>query len=154
VSDTCTVRVLEHSNSLDYFTPPNFVPSYFDHHSPLRYLAIPCEALRHYHNHHLSIPLITRSIRLPVGWQYLVGSTTDSSSTTLDATFFATYNNVTSVTDSGAYAIIDVHNYARWNGEIIGQGGPSNDDVSAEWGPVPDLDRFDAPLRNALCTVS
>jgi endoglucanase len=41
---------------------------------------------------------------------------------------------VTSVTDSGAYAIIDVHNYARWNGEIIGQGGPSNDDVSASAG--------------------
>lgn len=70
-----------------------------------------------------------------MGWQYLVGSTTDSSSTTLDATFFATYNNlVTSVTDSGAYAIIDVNNYARWNGEIIGQGGPSYDDVSASAG--------------------
>ena len=27
---------------------------------------------------------------------------------------------------TGAYCIIDVHNYARWNGGIIGQGGPTN----------------------------
>jgi hypothetical protein len=71
------------------------------------------------------------SFRLPVGWQYLVGSTSDSSSTSLDASFFATYDAlVKGVTDAGAYAIIDIHNYARWNGAIIGQGGPSNDDVS------------------------
>lgn len=23
--------------------------------------------------------------------------------------------------------VIDVHNYARWNGQVIGQGGPTND---------------------------
>jgi endoglucanase len=29
--------------------------------------------------------------------------------------------------------ILDVHNYARWNGKIIGQGGPTNDQFAALW---------------------
>ncbi|KAK8844834.1 hypothetical protein IAR55_006684 [Kwoniella newhampshirensis] len=70
--------------------------------------------------------------RLPVGWQYLVDS--NSASTSLDATFFATYDNlVQSVTSQGAYAMIDIHNYARWNGQIVGQGGPSNADFARLW---------------------
>ncbi|KII94188.1 glycoside hydrolase family 5 protein [Plicaturopsis crispa FD-325 SS-3] len=31
------------------------------------------------------------------------------------------------------YVIIDVHNYARWNGGIIGQGGPTNDQYASLW---------------------
>ncbi|KAL7420419.1 hypothetical protein Q5752_005390 [Cryptotrichosporon argae] len=74
------------------------------------------------------------AFRLPVGWQYLVGSTTDSSSTSLDADFFATYDAlVTAATGLGAYALIDIHNYARWNGGIIGQGGPSDSDFESLW---------------------
>ncbi|WWD22615.1 hypothetical protein CI109_107108 [Kwoniella shandongensis] len=70
--------------------------------------------------------------RLPVGWQYLVGN--NEASTSLDSTFFATYDNlVQSVLSQGAYAMIDIHNYARWNGQIIGQGGPSNDDFANVW---------------------
>lgn len=34
---------------------------------------------------------------------------------------------------TGAYCIIDIHNYARWDGQIIGQGGPSNDDFASLW---------------------
>jgi hypothetical protein len=26
--------------------------------------------------------------------------------------------------------MLDPHNYARWNGGIVGQGGPSNENVS------------------------
>ncbi|KAK4685895.1 hypothetical protein P7C73_g4242, partial [Tremellales sp. Uapishka_1] len=70
--------------------------------------------------------------RLPVGWQYLVDN--DETSQTLDATFFATYDAlVQSVLSQGAYAIIDIHNYARWDGAIIGQGGPSNEDFASLW---------------------
>jgi aryl-phospho-beta-D-glucosidase BglC (GH1 family) len=34
----------------------------------------------------------------------------------------------------GAYCILDIHNYARWNGGIVGQGGPSNSDFATFWG--------------------
>lgn len=67
--------------------------------------------------------------RLPAGWQYLVGN--NQASTSLAPDFFAEYDAlVQAVISQGAYAIIDVHNYARWNNAIIGQGGPSNQDVS------------------------
>ena len=46
----------------------------------------------------------------------------DVTSTTLDPDFLSTYSAlVNAVTSGGAYAMIDVHNYARWNGAIIGQ---------------------------------
>lgn len=58
-------------------------------------------------------------IRLPVGWQYLVGS--NVASTSLDQTYLATYDAlVQGVLNTGAYAIIDIHNYARWNGGVVG----------------------------------
>lgn len=34
---------------------------------------------------------------------------------------------------TGAYCILDVHNYARWNGAIIGQGGPTNAQFTSLW---------------------
>jgi endoglucanase len=35
---------------------------------------------------------------------------------------------------TGAYCAIDLHNFARWNGKIIGQdGGPSNDQFADIW---------------------
>lgn len=73
-----------------------------------------------------------RSIRLPVGWQYLVNN--DSSSKSLDAAFFAQYDKlVQAVTAKGAYAIIDIHNYGRWNSGVIGVDGPSNADFARLW---------------------
>ena len=33
----------------------------------------------------------------------------------------------------GAYCVIDVHNFARWNGGIIGQGGPTNVQFADLW---------------------
>jgi len=72
------------------------------------------------------------AFRLPVGWQYLVNGVLGG---TLDATNFANYNSlVTGCLNSGAaLCIVDVHNYARWNGAIIGQGGPTNAQFSSLW---------------------
>lgn len=37
------------------------------------------------------------------------------------------------VTSKGAYAIIDIHNYGRWNSGVIGVDGPSNADFARLW---------------------
>lgn len=69
--------------------------------------------------------------RLPVAWQYLVN---DVLGGTLDAANFAKYDQLVQVClQTGASCIIDVHNYARWNGEIIGQGGPTNAQFANLW---------------------
>lgn len=31
---------------------------------------------------------------------------------------------------------VDIHNYARWNGKIIGQGGPTNDQFTSLWSQI------------------
>ncbi|GJJ15417.1 hypothetical protein Clacol_009694 [Clathrus columnatus] len=69
--------------------------------------------------------------RLPVGWQYLVNGVLGG----------PLYNDTFSIYDTlvqdclatGSYCIIDIHNYARWNGEIIGQGGPTNEQFADIW---------------------
>ncbi|KZO94318.1 glycoside hydrolase family 5 protein [Calocera viscosa TUFC12733] len=69
--------------------------------------------------------------RLPVGWQYLTNNVLGG---TLNQTNFAVYNTlVQDCLGLGAHCIIDIHNYARWNGEIIGQGGPPDSDLAALW---------------------
>ena len=69
--------------------------------------------------------------RLPVGWQYLQ----DSLGATLNAGNAGTYDQlVQACLKTGAHCIIDIHNYARWNGAIIGQsGGPTNDQFANLW---------------------
>lgn len=71
------------------------------------------------------------TFRLPVGWQYLV----PSPGATLDSANFAKYDELMQAClATGAHCIIDIHNYARWNGKIIGSyGGPSNDDFANLW---------------------
>ncbi|CAD6440267.1 a4d1e733-b7c2-4844-9ae4-1dad932047d2 [Sclerotinia trifoliorum] len=69
--------------------------------------------------------------RLPVGWQYLVNNVLGG---TLDSSNFATYDSlVQGCLATGASCIIDIHNYARWNGGIIGQGGPTNAQFASLW---------------------
>jgi endoglucanase len=34
---------------------------------------------------------------------------------------------------TGAYCVIDIHNFARWNGGIIGQGGPTDAQFADLW---------------------
>lgn len=69
--------------------------------------------------------------RLPVGWQYLVNNNLGGN---LDSTNMGYYDQlVQSCLNTGAYCIVDIHNYARWNGAIIGQGGPTNDQFVSVW---------------------
>ncbi|KAG9598911.1 endo-1,4-beta-glucanase precursor, partial [Aureobasidium melanogenum] len=73
------------------------------------------------------------AFRLPVGWQYLVNSQLGG---TLDSTFFAKYDQqMTYCLNSGAaLCILDLHNYARWNGQIVGtSGGPTNAQFASVW---------------------
>lgn len=64
------------------------------------------------------------AFRLPVGWQFLVNNVLGAK---LNAQNFAKYDAlVKACLATGAWCIIDIHNYARWNGGIIGQGGPDN----------------------------
>ena len=54
--------------------------------------------------------------RLPVGWQFL---TNDEESGTLDAANLAEYDAIVQAClVTGASCIIDVHNYARYNGAV------------------------------------
>lgn len=67
------------------------------------------------------------TFRLPVGWQYLLN---DSLGGTLDATNFAAYDAlVTSCLAVADLCIIDIHNYGRWNGNIVGQSSGSVTDT-------------------------
>jgi endoglucanase len=73
------------------------------------------------------------AFRLPVGWQYLVNKNLGG---TLDSTFFAKYDQqMTYCLNSGAaLCILDLHNYARWNGQIVGSsGGPTNAQFASVW---------------------
>lgn len=75
--------------------------------------------------------------RLPVGWQYLTNSNADFA--TLDSTNFGNYDTlVQGCLATGAQCIIDVHNYARYNGKIIGQdsSAPTNDQFAALWSNI------------------
>ncbi len=54
----------------------------------------------------------------------------------INETFFATYDKtVQAALNSGSnvHVIIDLHNYARWNGAIIAQGGPTNEQFASIW---------------------
>ncbi|KDR72633.1 hypothetical protein GALMADRAFT_158823 [Galerina marginata CBS 339.88] len=74
------------------------------------------------------------TFRLPVGWQFL---TNDAMTGTINQTNLAKYDDLVQVClATGASCIIDVHNYARFNGMIIGQGGPSNDIFAALWSGI------------------
>jgi endoglucanase len=69
--------------------------------------------------------------RLPVAWQYLVNNNLGG---TLDTVNSANYDQlVQACLATGASCIIDIHNYARWNGQIIGQGGPTNTQFASLW---------------------
>lgn len=69
--------------------------------------------------------------RLPVGWQYITGSNLGG---TLNSANLQNYDQlVQACLKTGATCIVDIHNYARWNGQIIGQGGPTNDQFVNLW---------------------
>ncbi|KAK3367642.1 glycoside hydrolase superfamily [Podospora didyma] len=57
--------------------------------------------------------------RLPISWQSLVNNKLGG---TLDANNFAKYDKlVQACLATGAHCMVEIHNFARWNGAIIGQ---------------------------------
>ncbi|KAH8676452.1 glycoside hydrolase superfamily, partial [Tricladium varicosporioides] len=71
--------------------------------------------------------------RLPVSWQYLVNNKLGG---TLDSTNFGKYDQLMQAClATGAYCAIDLHNFARFNGKIIGQdsGGPTDAQFADIW---------------------
>jgi len=63
--------------------------------------------------------------RLPVSWQFLLDNKLGG---TLDPSNFGKYDKLMQdCLDTGAYCMLDVHNFARYDGGIIGQGGPSDE---------------------------
>ncbi|KAI3396158.1 hypothetical protein diail_421 [Diaporthe ilicicola] len=75
--------------------------------------------------------------RLPVSWQYLVNNDLGGP---LDPTNFGHYDQlVRGCLSTGAYCMIDLHNYARWDGNMIGQqggGGPTLSQFADLWGRI------------------
>ncbi|KAG9228258.1 glycoside hydrolase superfamily [Amylocarpus encephaloides] len=70
--------------------------------------------------------------RLPVSWQFLLNNKLGG---TLDDSNTARYDQLMQAClATGAYCAIDIHNFARWNGKIIGQaGGPTDEQFSDLW---------------------
>ncbi|OAG10577.1 cellulase-domain-containing protein [Paraphaeosphaeria sporulosa] len=69
--------------------------------------------------------------RLPIGWQHLLNNVLGGS---IDATVGAAYDKlVQGCLATGALCVIDLHNYARWNGAIVGQGGPTDAQFADVW---------------------
>ncbi|KAF8970191.1 endoglucanase [Flammula alnicola] len=82
------------------------------------------------------------TFRLPVGWQFL---TNDIESGVLNSTNFAKYDAlVKACLGTGSHCIIDIHNYARFNGSIIGQGGPSNEMFAQLWFNIASHYKFES----------
>ncbi|KAK6219070.1 hypothetical protein LQW54_002572 [Pestalotiopsis sp. IQ-011] len=70
-------------------------------------------------------------MRIPTSWQFLVNNQVGGN---LDSSNLAKYDQVIqSCLSTGSYCMIDIHNFARWNGGIIGQGGPSDDQFVSLW---------------------
>jgi len=73
--------------------------------------------------------------RIPFAWQLM----TPTVGGDIDEGWFSKYNatvQAARTSSTNPYVIVDVHNYARWNGGIVNQGGPSNDQFADFWGKV------------------
>ncbi|KAF7348554.1 Glycoside hydrolase family 5 protein [Mycena venus] len=74
------------------------------------------------------------TFRLPVAWQFFTNYVLGAP---IDADNMVKYDAlVQACLATGAFCIIDMHNYARWETGIIGQGGPTNDQFAATWGEI------------------
>ncbi|KAI1144428.1 glycoside hydrolase family 5 protein [Hypoxylon sp. FL0543] len=70
-------------------------------------------------------------LRLPISWQFLVNNQLGGN---LDVANLAKYDQLLQgCLATGAHCMIDIHNFARWNGGIIGQGGPTDDQFVSLW---------------------
>lgn len=58
----------------------------------------------------------------------------------LDQNNTAQYNElVQGCLATGSYCIIDIHNYARFEGQVIGQGGPTNEQFAGLWSQIANM---------------
>lgn len=72
--------------------------------------------------------------RLPVSWQLLTNAKGGS---TLDAEGWKSYDTLMQTCfATGAYCMIDLHNFARFDNGIIGQGGPSDATFAQLWANI------------------
>ena len=87
--------------------------------------------------------------RLPVGWQYLVNNTLGG---VLNAANTAKFDQlVQSCLQTGAYCIIDIHNYGRWNGKVIGEsGGPTAQQFASLWSQIASKYRYQSKIVMGL----
>ncbi|KAF8898927.1 endoglucanase [Infundibulicybe gibba] len=70
--------------------------------------------------------------RIPFAWQLM----TPTLGGTISSSFFSRYDaTVQAALNSGSspFVILDLHNYARWNGAIISQGGPTDAQFTSLW---------------------
>lgn len=101
------------------------------------------------------------TFRLPVTWQFLINSNnlngtaiagTDptvlpTSNGQLVAANVSQYNQlVQSCLATGSYCIIDIHNYARFEGQVIGQGGPTSEQFAFLWSQIATMYRNESKV--------
>ncbi|KZT37202.1 cellulase-domain-containing protein [Sistotremastrum suecicum HHB10207 ss-3] len=69
--------------------------------------------------------------RVPTAWQLATPTLGGS----LDQGWLSQYDEVVNTAlQAGAHVIVDIHNYARWNGNLIGEaGGPTNEQFANLW---------------------
>jgi len=73
------------------------------------------------------------AFRVPFAWQLM----TPTLGGTIDSSFWSRYDaTVQQGLATGAYVILDLHNYARWNNAIINQGGPTNAQYASVWSQI------------------
>lgn len=66
-----------------------------------------------------------------ISWQFLVNNKLGAD---LDAGNMGKYDQlVQACLATGAHCMIDIHNFARWDGSIIGQGGPTDEQFARLW---------------------
>ncbi|KAK7047890.1 Manganese dependent endoglucanase Eg5A [Paramarasmius palmivorus] len=73
--------------------------------------------------------------RVPFAWQLM----TPTLGGNIDGNFFSRYDATVQAalsSSSRPWVILDLHNYARWNGGIIAQGGPTNDQYASVWSQI------------------
>lgn len=129
---------------LDAISPPllNTPPTYYHHHSHANGSSSKDGVAQMAHFVHTDG---LNMFRLPVSWQYLTNNTLGGA---LNPTHFGYYDQLvqsclrlstTAAGGGGAYCLVDLHNYGRWNGSVIGGGGgggPSNEQFADLWGQI------------------
>ncbi|TBU63723.1 glycoside hydrolase superfamily [Dichomitus squalens] len=71
--------------------------------------------------------------RIPFAWQLMTPTLGGPINETWFSNFYDKTVQAALASSPNSYVIVDLHNYARWNGEIIAQGGPTNDQFASIW---------------------